>query len=273
MVLESILNPKQAEDRPWEIFLVSFIYTLISILFSLSIFPGQSSILSVAFLTIIFVPFFQKLFEIEEEKEDQAAERKIQGNLFVRHQKLIYSFSAFFFGIIIAMSFLFIFYADAEPAFSLQTETLKSFSGSPSGSATENTDFVRFLLNNTQVMVMMFVLSLAFGAGAIFILAWNASVIAVYVGLLVRSFIESGLSSPVAYLYGVPVGLGSIALHGIPEIVAYFIAGLAGGILSVGVLREKAMSREFKKIAFDALVLLLAAEFLVVVAAYVEAVF
>ncbi|MBI4170605.1 MAG: stage II sporulation protein M [Candidatus Aenigmarchaeota archaeon] len=272
MVLESILNPKQAEDRPWEIFLVAFIYTLISVLFSVSIFPEQSSILSVAFLTIIFVPFFQKLFEIEEEKEDQAAERKMQGNLFARHQKLIYSFSAFFLGIIIAMSFLFIFYADAEPAFSLQTETLKSFSYI-TASTTENADFVRFLLNNTQVMVLMFVLSVAFGAGAVFILAWNASVIAVYVGLLIRSFIESGLSSPIAYLYGVPVGLGSIALHGIPEIVAYFIAGLAGGILSVGILREKAGSREFNKILFDSLVLLLAAEMLIVAAAYTEAVF
>src|SRR3989338_2260980 len=272
MVVESVLNPKQAEDKPWEIFLISVVYTLVAVLFSLSVFPEQSSILSVAFVTIIFVPFFQKLFEIEEENEDEATQGRLKGNLFVRHRKIIYAFSAFFLGIIIAMSFLFIFYPAAGQAFTLQTQTLNSFAA-PTGSVAEGGYFVRFLLNNTQVMLLTFVLSIAFGAGAIFILAWNASVIAVYIGFFVRSLAESGLSNPVAYLYGVPLGLSSIALHGIPEIVAYFIAGLAGGILSVGLLREKVKSKNFNAILFDSLVLFLAAEMLIVVAAYVEAVF
>lgn len=267
-----MLNPKKAEDKPWEIFIISVVYTLVAVLFSLSVFLEQSSILSVAFVTIIFVPFFQKLFEIEEEKEDEAAQGRLKGNLFVRHQKIIYAFSAFFLGIIIAMSFLFIFYPDASQAFTLQTQTLKSF-GAPTGGIADDGDFVRFLLNNTQVMLLTFVLSVVFGAGAIFILAWNASVIAVYTGFVVRSLAESGMSGPAAYLYGVPLGLGSIALHGIPEIVAYFIAGLAGGILSVGLLREKVKSKNFNAIVFDSLVLFLAAEMLIVVAAYAEAVF
>jgi uncharacterized membrane protein SpoIIM required for sporulation len=269
MVLESLMNPKNAEDKPLEIFLVALIYTFISVLFSLSIFPEQSSILAVAFITIIFVPFFQKLFEIEEEKEDKAAERRTHDNLFVRHKKLIYSFSAFFLGVIIAMSFLFIFYSEAKPVFSLQSDTLHSISGSVIG---QDDNFARYMLNNTQVMGLMFVLSVAFGAGAIFLLAWNASIIAVYVGLVIKSFISSGLSSPVAYLYGIPVGLGSIALHGIPEIAAYFIAALAGGILSVGILREKTGSREFHKILYDSLILFMSAEFLIIAAAYLEAV-
>ncbi len=270
MVLESLMNPKNAEDKPLEIFLVAFIYTLIAVLFSLSIFPEQSSILAVAFITIIFVPFFQKLFEIEEDKEDKAAEHKTSDNLFIRHKKLIFSFSAFFLGVIIAMSFLFIFDADATPVFALQSSTLHTISGSATG---QDFSFVRYLLNNTQVMGLMFILSVAFGAGAVFLLAWNASVIAVYVGLVIKSFIGTGLSSTAAYLYGVPVGLGSIALHGIPEIVAYFIAALAGGILSVGILREKTQSKEFHKILFDSLVLFLSAEVLIVAAAYLEAAF
>jgi len=271
MVLESILNPKKAEDNPLEIFLVSFVYSLVAVLFSVSIFPEQSSILSVAFITIIFVPFFQKLFEIEEEKEDQAAEKKTRDNLFSRHRKLVFSFSAFFLGVIISMSFLFIFYPGAQPAFDMQTQTLHSLSA-PTGGVTASEDFGRFFLNNTQVMVLMFVLSLAFGAGAVFILAWNASVIAIYAGLMIKSLVETGLSTQVAYLYGVPVALGSIALHGIPEIGAYFVAGLAGGILSVGIIREKFGSREFVKIAKDSVFLFLIAEVLIIVAAYIEAV-
>jgi uncharacterized membrane protein SpoIIM required for sporulation len=272
MVLESLMNPKKAEDNPLEIFLVSLVYSFVAVLFSISIFPDQSSILSVAFITIIFVPFFQKLFELEEEKEDEAAEKKTRENVFSRHRKLIYTFSAFFLGVIISMSFLFIFYADAKPAFSLQTRTLHDLSGSPAGEATADADFSRFFVNNTQVMVLMFVLSLAFGAGAVFILAWNASVIAVYAGLIIKSFVETGLSTQVAYLYGIPIALGSIALHGIPEIGAYFLAGLAGGILSVGIIREKTGSKEFRKVVKDSIFIFLIAEVLVVIAAYIEAV-
>src|SRR3989338_11575729 len=109
MVLESMINPKNAEDKPWHVFVIAFIYTLIAIAVSYFLFPTQSSILSVAFVTIIFVPFFQKLFTLEEEKEDLAAEKKLKKGLWARHVQVIYVFSAFFLGVVIAMSFVFIF--------------------------------------------------------------------------------------------------------------------------------------------------------------------
>ena len=74
MVLESILNPKNAEDKPWHVFVIAFIYSFIAVVFSNQLFPAQASILTVALITILFIPFFQKLFAIEEDKEDQAAE-------------------------------------------------------------------------------------------------------------------------------------------------------------------------------------------------------
>ena len=120
-------------------------------------------------------------------------------------------------------------------------------------------------------MLLLFMLSIVFGAGAIFILVWNASIIAVFLGIFIRSFIEQGFPITVAYLFGVPIGLSSIALHGIPEILAYFFAGLAGGILSVGIIREKIMSKEFTEVFKDALVFLLFAEVLILIAALVEA--
>jgi uncharacterized membrane protein SpoIIM required for sporulation len=268
MVLESILNPSNAEDKPLHVFIITLVYVLIAILFSNQLFPSQASILTIALITIIFVPFFQKLFEIEENKEDLAAENKTSENLFARHKKIIFVFSAFFLGIIIAMSFVFIFFPQ-ENIFSLQSDTLRSFSAA----ATLEGDFMRFFLNNTEVMVLMFILSAMFGAGAIFVLAWNASVIAVYVGLIIKSLIGKGIEAGAAYLYGVPVGLGTIALHGIPEISAYFVAGLAGGILSVGIIREEVMSKEFKKIFKDSIILLIFAELLIIGAAFIEAAF
>lgn len=262
MVLESILNPRNAEDKPLHVFIIAFAYSIISTLLAKQLFPGQASMLAVALITIIFVPFFQKLFEIEEEIEDEAA-RGMKGNLLSRHKKIIFVFSAFFMGVSLAI--VTSYAVLPKDIFSLQLETLKGFSGE----VTKHGSFDTFFINNSQVMVLMFLLSTMFGAGAIFILAWNASVIGVYLGLLAQSL--SSKLGTAAYIYGVPVGLGSLALHGIPEILAYFIAGLAGGILSVGFIRESMISREFKTIVKDSVTLLVIAEFLIVLAAFIEA--
>jgi len=262
MVLESILNPKNAEDKPLHVFVIAFAYSIISALLAKHLFPEQSSILTIALITIVFVPFFQKLFEIEEEAEDEAARGK-KGNLFGRHKKIIFVFSAFFVGVSVAVAIMYLFLP--RDIFTLQMDTLKGFSGA----AIQRGSFEMFFLNNSQVMILMFILSTMFGAGAILILAWNASVIGVYVGSVAQSL--TGKLGAVAYIYGVPVGLGSLALHGIPEILAYFIAGLAGGILSVGVIRENILSKEFKLIFRDSLAMLVVAEALIVVAAFIEA--
>lgn len=66
MVLESILDPKKAEDRPIYVFIVSILFTLIGVWLAYNIFPSQASILSIAFVTIFFVPFFQHVFDVEE---------------------------------------------------------------------------------------------------------------------------------------------------------------------------------------------------------------
>jgi len=278
MVLEVLINPKKAEDKPWHIVFVSFVYSFIAIFFAHSMFPAESSILSIALITIIFIPFFQRLFVIEEKKEKVAARHLMQGNLFSRHKKIIYVFSAFFLGVIIAMSFIFIFFPQFNDVFNVQAETMTSLgynNQQATGQITEaqSYSFYRFFENNTKVMMLVFVLSVLFGAGAIFILAWNASIIAIYIGYFVQTLTNKGMAATTAYLYGLPVGLATIALHGVPEIAAYFFAGLAGGILSVGIMREKLGGKNFHKIFIDALVFLAVAELLIFAAALLEAVF
>jgi uncharacterized membrane protein SpoIIM required for sporulation len=267
MVLESIMNPRNAEGKPWHVFILAFFYSLVAIFFAHQLFPSQSSILAISLITIIFVPFFQKLFEIEEKKECFAARNKC-GNIFTRHARIIYTFSAFFMGIILSMNIAYMFLG-FEDVFSLQKEWFAA--QGVTGQATGDASFSTYFINNTQVMILMFILSAMFGAGAIFILAWNASVISVYLGFISHSFVNQGMTISTAYIYGVPAGLGSIALHGIPEILAYFIAGLAGGVLSVGIIREKIISKEFKKVFMDSVMFLVIAEALIFFAAYLEA--
>src|SRR4030066_4151 len=83
------------------------------------------------------------------------------------------------FGIAILYSFVAMIFA--QQLFTLQTETLGSI-GAPTGKIISAEDFTRFFLNNTKVMTLIFILSAVMGAGAVFILAWNASVIGVFLG-------------------------------------------------------------------------------------------
>jgi len=266
MVLEAILNPKKAEDKPWTVLVISIIFSMTAIFLSYTLFPSQASILSVAFVTIFFVPFFQRLFTYEEKKDEEIAAKKIKksDNIFKRHQRVIFVYGAFFLGIIIVYSFVFTFFPFMKEVFSLQMDWFKGF-------VTSEADFAKYFFNNTQVMMIFFVLSVIFGAGAVFILSWNASIIAVYLGMVVNKFIPA-LGVSTAYVYGFTVGISSIILHAIPEIGGYFFAGIAGGILSVALIRERFMSKEFKEVGKDAMVWLILAEFLIIAGAAIEAV-
>lgn len=264
-MLESLLRPKTSEKSPWHVFLIAVMFSVIGVAFAVQIFPAQASVFSVSLITIMFMPFFQKLFELEEKKD-----YKLHKNIFVRHKKLFYVFTMFFIGLIVSLSFVYVFFPSGRGAFSMQEDWYRSQGRTITGQSIGRADFEAFFSNNTQVLIMVFILSTIFGAGAVFILAWNASVIAVYVGFTINSFIRTGVSPELAYLLGVPAGLGSIALHGIPEIGAYFVAALAGGMLSVGIMREK-FKGHFEKILIDSLIFLALAEVLIIIAALLEA--
>ena len=241
---------------------------------SIILFPSQSSILSVAFISIFFTPMFQRIFRYEEKKDGfyvKKNKRKEKHpseyiSIFKRHQRLIYVYSAFFIGIIVVFSFMFTFVPVTKQAFTLQVDW---FRGYAIGFSSNQAPFERYFFNNTQVMLIFFALSVLFGAGATFILSWNASIIAVYLGMIAHKFIPTlGIST--AYVYGISVGLSAIIVHAIPELLGYFFAGIAGGVLSVALIREKFMSQEFKEVMKDAFTWLILAEILIIIGALIE---
>ena len=125
--------------------------------------------------------------------------------------------------------------------------------------------------------MLFFVLlfSFIYGDGAIFILTWNASVIAVAIGNSIRGVISSAASSigvSGATVYFQAVSLGSIRylLHGVIEIGAYFVGGLAGGLISVAVIRYKLFDERFNKVLIDSMQLILMSAGLLLLAAVVE---
>lgn len=114
-----------------------------------------------------------------------------------------------------------------------------------------------------------------YGAGAIFILTWNATVIGAAIGNFMRSNFSNfaasvGLVKVGSYFQVVSIGLLRYSIHGVPEIVAYFYGGLAGGIVSVAIIRHHYHSEKFSNILFDASELLIISIAFLLVAAFLE---
>ena len=127
--------------------------------------------------------------------------------------------------------------------------------------------FGAILLNNIKVLAFVLLFSFIYGAGAIFILTWNASVISVAIGNTIRNIISS---SPTSYFAAFSIGLGRYLTHGIPEIGAYFIGGLAGGMISIAIIKHEFIDRKFRKLIIDSSYLVLLALCLLIFAALLE---
>ena len=125
-----------------------------------------------------------------------------------------------------------------------------------SGFALAKDPFVNLLLNNLLVMIVCFVLSLVYGAGAIIFLTWNASVWGVAFSYLSGS----------DFFRNIPGFLP----HMSTEALAYISAAVVGGVVSKAVLREKLFSKKFNHILTDALIILTLGFFLVIAAGLIE---
>ncbi len=165
--------------------------------------------------------------------------------------------------------------------FSVQIDTINSINSrvigdeKVTGAVTGMSRFSDIFFNNMKVLTFCILFSFLFGAGAIFILAWNASVIGVAIGNYIRGGLTNiaqsiGMEKVAGYFSVISVGLLKYVIHGIPEILAYFVAALAGGIISIGVIRHDFKGRKFEHIILDAADLVLLSIAILFIAAILE---
>ena len=122
--------------------------------------------------------------------------------------------------------------------------------------------FVSIVENNIYVMIFTLFFSIIFGAGAIFVLAWNASVISAAIGIFAKYQVEN-----------IPLGILRYMIHGFPEIAAYFITALAGGIFGIGIIRNGLRDKKFLRVLENVVILLFIAIIVLLFAAIVEVYF
>ncbi len=279
MVLESIVNPFRAESNPKKMFLIGFMYSSIAILLSLWIFNQHASLVMVFLTVLAATPLIYNTIKVEEQKDLSDMPEK---RLLKEHAHALSFFMYLFLGITLSCTLWYIFLPNGilTNLFGVQTQTIIDINTSviKFGSTGFFMQFVkvfsRIFFNNLKVLIFCILFAFIFGVGAIFILTWNASVIGVAIGNFIRSGfakIESfGFNTLASYFHVVSVGLFRYAIHGIPEILAYFTAGLAGGIISIAVIRHDFGTRKFERIILDSSDLLLVSLGLLFLAALLE---
>jgi uncharacterized membrane protein SpoIIM required for sporulation len=273
MVLESLINPLGAELNPKKMFLYGMLYSSVAVFLSLWIFEGQSSLVMVFLTTMACIPLIYNTMKVEEQKDENIREER---TLMKEHAKALEYFVFLFMGMVVAMTFWYVVLPAGltDNLFSVQLETMAKINPT-TGMTIEYNALSQIFLNNVQVLVFSLLFSFLYGVGAIFILAWNASVIAVAIGIYIRREIAYyataiGLSKIGVYFKASSLGLLRYAIHGIPEIFAYFTAGLAGGIISVAIMRHGLDFDKFKRIIMDTTDLILLSVAVLFVAAVLE---
>lgn len=276
-MLESIINPKRAEKGPWKMFFIGLIYASLSILGvwwafrNDAVLSQYSGMIVVTFCVMFSLPFMYFMIKNEEEQDEN-----VEGlwGVWKAHSDVVYGFMWLFLGFLVAFSFWYVVLQDSN-LFNAQVETycminspgsiedcVASYSFDQkiiSGAATKTGRLLSIIENNVYVMIFTLLFSLIFGAGAIFILAWNASVIAAAIAIFSSYHIKD-----------IPLSILRYMIHGFPEIVAYFITALAGGIFGIGVIRNGVKSPKFLRVVENVVILLFLAIIVLIIAALIE---
>jgi uncharacterized membrane protein SpoIIM required for sporulation len=286
LVIEHLFSSKRIEREPWLVALMAFMFVAIAVSITRLIYfqgpPKAESLYGIFIIALAVmpsIPFF--LHEIITEEKRQEFRCKGSGffTVFSCYSRLITFYSYFFIGTVLGFAFCAAILPGeiSDAMFLAQQDEMKFFSA-PSAQATaqfSDLQFAEILFHNIQVLILMLVFSFIYSIGSIFLLVWNASL----VGIFLESFIRNSFSLyskfgllgfPTAFAVGSFTGLIRLLPHGIFEISAFFVASIAGGIMSVAIERRMYRKSNIMEIAGDVVKLLFIAFSLLAIGAFIE---
>lgn len=274
MVLESLYTALAAERSPWWLVILVFFYSSVALFLSLWIFEEYAGLVMVFLTVMACLPLLYGILLLEESKDVEILEER---TLLEEHGKAVKALLLMFFGSTIAFSLWYLVLPSDVSAsvFRIQTQTISTLNQNVTGGFIQLTLLSKIFLNNVKVLIFCLLFSFIYGSGAIFILTWNASVIGAAAGNFIRSHLADfagavGLEKMGAYFYVTSLSLLRYSIHGVPEILAYVVGGVAGGILSVAIMRHEFGTRNFERILMDVSDMVLISVFILFAAAIIE---
>ena len=167
-----------------------------------------------------------------------------------RYEKEMYIFLTIFLAVLIS----FIMVSPLIKDYSIIEKTYNYITGN----IVFNSDFLTVLTNNLVVLFFTFLLSIISLSGLIFVIVWNASLVAYFFTTFLT--VKEGL-----------IGIVGILGHGIIEVIGYILIGFAGGLLSYRLSKKKLKNDEINKdFISDFLSLILSSIILIFIAAVLE---
>lgn len=274
MVLESLFSARKIESKPIDMLILSIAVSFASVALAYLVFPEYAGIVFPLLITVGMAPIFNRIFSYEEREERKAGKEsflkctKIENfrhaknlkDFCARHEEIILLFSLFFVGVFISIFFIALvlpeeFSAMIKP----QLDAIASVKPA-TGAAVSNAPLDAILFNNIKIIILSFVASVVFGVGSIWILAWNASVLGVYFA----SFLKKEM------FYQFAAGSADLLPHVPLEFLAFFLGGIAGGFISVAIVKERRNKKAFLHVFKESMLLLALAIAVVFIAAFLE---
>lgn len=293
MVLESIISPISVKNSPKNALILGIIYSAIAVVLGYFIFPNDPSISIIFLTTLAALPLLIDILIAEEEEVMDTLKTVKKMPLIKTHLDVFMVFTYMFIGFFVCFICVYVFFPTAlsNLFFSKQIQTIQSIVG-PAGFvatpiAKSASDAVSayvvsteeslkiIMINNFKVLLFSLLFSFLYGAGAIFILAWNSSVLSVAMGNFIkRELFElgeaTGLTNVGNYFKAGSLGIARYMIHGIPEIGAYFLGAIAGGIISAAVVKSDYRDPKFYEVVLDSFDLIALAALLLIVGALLE---
>jgi len=229
MVFERLYSAEFLHERPYFGFLLGIGYTILGLFIAIMIFPNDPALIAVGITSLLLMPSLAQLSDSQEIDKKKVPTFLSYLKISVPHIKV---YAYIFFGILFTFA-----------AFSIMLPKLaaghlfKMQLGILTGQAINFSWplFWDLFTWNMQVLGLCFFLSLVAGNGAIFFIAWNASVWGTIFGNLAKTAAIISTANP--FILFILVIL-SVFPHTFMEGLSYIISTLAGTTLSDGIVKE-----------------------------------
>lgn len=244
MVLEHLFPEDWLEKRLRYAFLLAAVYTSVSILLARLLFARNSGIVSVIFAALFIMPYLDKLFRNEEQREAKELKFTVR-ELWIDNRETLKVYMALFCGIYLTYTaYAFLMALSGMPVVTVFGEQLApEVGGLHGGAASMGELFLRIATNNWWVLFACFLLALIAGNASIFFIVWNASAWGTIFGFrAVEAAIHGGAFGPWVNLFIILIiTLPHVFLEGL----AYIIAAVSGGIMSEDIVQHRQVITNF----------------------------
>lgn len=247
-MIDEILRAYLIEKKPLYGIAFGFLFASLGIIFAFLIFRTEPSFPAVFLTTLATAPLIFKIMKSEKQEK----------SILKRHEKIIEVYFYVFFGMAIAFAF-FDAFLPAGISSSIFSEQLSKFSAGYFNM--QASLFLEIVINNLGLVLFFFLLSLFYGSGSMFLLAWNSSILGVMWGNIIK--VSLSMADPLVFVKNVFFIFPFL----LPEVEAYFLASIAGGIVSVNLEKKKKLETAMN----DSLIFLMASIALIFAAAAIEA--